>query len=89
MPDPFPYYLVLIVAIVLLIMPADKIRVAHPVLLVLAGLAMSFLPGLPTIQIDPQLIFIIFLPPIIYEAVWATSWKELWKWRRLSISSWL
>ncbi|GAB3725154.1 Na+/H+ antiporter [Spirosoma lituiforme] len=81
--DLFPYYLALIVTIVLLIMLANKIRVAYPILLVLAGLVISFVPSLPTVQIDPELIFIIFLPPLLYEAAWAISWKELWKWRRI------
>lgn len=79
----FPFYLALIVAIVLLIMLAKRIRVAYPILLVLAGLAISFVPGLPSIQINPDLIFLIFLPPLLYEAAWAISWKELWKWRRI------
>jgi len=79
----FPFYLSLIVAIILLIMLADKIKVAYPVLLVLAGLLISFIPGIPVVRIDPELIFIIFLPPLLYEAAWAISWKELWKWRRI------
>lgn len=84
--DLFPYYLTLIVTIVLLIMLANKIKVAYPILLVLAGLAISFVPGLPTVQIDPELIFVIFLPPLLYEAAWSISWKELWKWRRIVCS---
>lgn len=79
----FPFYLSLIVAIVLLIMLANKIKVAYPVLLVVAGLLISFIPGIPMIRIDPELIFIIFLPPLLYEAAWSISWKELWKWRRI------
>lgn len=79
----FPFYLGLVVAIVLLIMVANRIRVAYPVLLVVAGLLISFVPGFPEIHIDPELIFIIFLPPLLYEASWAISWKELWRWRRI------
>ncbi|MBE7176966.1 MAG: Na+/H+ antiporter [Mucilaginibacter polytrichastri] len=79
----FPFYLGIIVAIVLLIMLANRIRVAYPVLLVLAGLAISFVPGAPRIHINPELIFIIFLPPLLYEAAWSISWKELWHWRRI------
>ncbi|MBC9930188.1 Na+/H+ antiporter [Chitinophaga qingshengii] len=79
----FPFYLAIIVLIVLLIMLGNKIRVAYPVLLVLAGLAVSFIPGIPVLKIDPELIFIIFLPPLLYEAAWANSWKELWHWRRI------
>ncbi|UYQ95624.1 Na+/H+ antiporter [Chitinophaga horti] len=81
--DHFPFYLALIVLIVLLIMLGNKIKVAYPVLLVLAGLLVSFIPGIPILKIDPELIFIIFLPPLLYEAAWANSWKELWHWRRI------
>lgn len=81
--DHFPFYLALIVLIVFLIMLANRIKVAYPVLLVLAGLAISFVPGMPVLKIDPELIFIIFLPPLLYEASWANSWKELWYWRRI------
>ncbi len=79
----FPFYLAIIVLIVLLIMLGNRIKVAYPVLLVLAGLVISFVPGIPALKIDPELIFIIFLPPLLYEAAWATSWKELWHWRRI------
>lgn len=72
----FPFYLFLIVLILVLIMLANKIRVAYPVLLVVAGLLLSFIPGTPVLKIDPELIFIIFLPPLLYEAAWAGSWKE-------------
>lgn len=82
----FPFYLCLIVAIVLLIMIANKIKVAYPVLLVMAGLAISFIPGIPQIHVNPELIFIVFLPPLLYEAAWAISWKELWRWRRIICS---
>lgn len=61
----FPFYLTLIIIIVLLIMLANKIRVAYPVLLVIAGVAISFIPNIPVVKIDPELIFIIFLPPFI------------------------
>ncbi|WEK17766.1 MAG: Na+/H+ antiporter [Candidatus Pedobacter colombiensis] len=82
----FPFYLSLIIAIVLLIMLANKIKVAYPVLLVVAGLAISLIPGIPALHIDPELIFLIFLPPLLYEAAWAVSWKEMWRWRRIIVS---
>ena len=67
-------------------MLAKKIKVAYPVLLVLAGVVICAIPGTPKIKIDPDLIFIIFLPPLLYEAAWSTSWKELWRWRRIVFS---
>jgi monovalent cation/hydrogen antiporter len=50
---------------------------------VIGGLLISFIPGIPSIKIDPELIFLIFLPPLLYEAAWNTSWKEFWRWRRV------
>lgn len=82
----FPFYLGLLIVIVLLIMVANKIKVAYPILLVLAGLIISFIPGVPVINIQPELIFFIFLPPLLYEAAWKVSWKEMWKWRRIITS---
>ncbi len=79
----FPFLLGLIVLILLLVMLADKIKVAYPVLLVVAGLLISLVPGIPVLHIKPELIFIIFLPPLLYEAAFAISWKELWRWRRI------
>ncbi|RYY57409.1 MAG: Na+/H+ antiporter [Chitinophagaceae bacterium] len=79
----FPLYLILLLVIVLLVMLANKLKVAYPVLLVIAGLLISFIPGIPKVRINPELIFVIFLPPLLYEAAWTISWKELWKWRRI------
>ena len=80
------FYLLLVVIIVMLVMLAKRLKVAYPVLLVLAGLLISFIPRTPKIHIEPELIFFIFLPPLLYEAAWATSWKELWRWRRIVFS---
>lgn len=82
----FPFYLGILIVILLLIMVANKIKVAYPILLVLAGLVISFIPGVPIINIEPELIFFIFLPPLLYEAAWTVSWKELWRWRRIITS---
>lgn len=83
MVEHFHLYLAMMVAIVLLIMLANKLKIAYPVLLVVAGLLISIIPGVPVLHIDPEMIFIIFLPPLLYEAAWAISWKELWRWRRI------
>ncbi|MFA9191816.1 Na+/H+ antiporter [Flavobacterium sp. FZUC8N2.13] len=82
----FPFYLGILIVILLLIMLANKIKVAYPILLVLAGLVISFIPGVPVINIEPELIFFIFLPPLLYEAAWKVSWKEMWRWRRIITS---
>ncbi len=76
-------YVYLILIILALVMLANKLRVAYPIVLVLGGLALSFISVFSHITIDPELVFLIFLPPLLYEAAWQVSWKEFWKWRRL------
>lgn len=83
MHDSFSVYILLLIIILFLVMLAQRLRISYPIVLVLGGLAFSFSPWLPDIKIDPELIFVIFLPPLLYEAAWHTSWKELWKWRRV------
>src|SRR5690349_12114511 len=67
-------------------MIANKLRLAYPIVLVLGGLALSFSKQFSHIAIDPDLVFFIFLPPLLYEAAWQISWKEFWKWRRIIAS---
>ncbi|RZJ80259.1 MAG: Na+/H+ antiporter [Flavobacterium sp.] len=81
-----PLFLAMIAAIVLLNMLATKLKVAYPILLVLAGLLVSFIPSLPVLRIDPDLIFFIFLPPLLFEASWTVSFKEMKKWYRIITS---
>ena len=83
MHDIFIQYIYLILIILALVILANKLRVAYPIVLVLGGLALSFTDGFSRITIDPELVFFIFLPPLLYEAAWQVSWKEFWRWRRL------
>jgi len=62
---------------------ARKLRIAYPIFLALAGLLLGFLPWVPSIPIDPNLVFLIILPPILYDAAQNISLKALWKWRRI------
>ena len=82
----FPYLLLLLITIVGLTMLANKLKIAYPILLVFGGLALSLMPKLPHIAIDPNWVLLIFLPPLLYADSWALSLKELWKWRRIIFS---
>lgn len=82
----FIQYIFLILIILGLVMLANKVRLAYPIVLVLGGLALSFTAQFSHITIDPELVFFIFLPPLLYAAAWDTSWKEFWKWRRVIMS---
>ncbi|WP_116790468.1 Na+/H+ antiporter [Flavobacterium psychrotrophum] len=72
----------LLFIVMLLVLLAKKLKIAYPIFLVIAGLGISFIPGIPRMGIDPDVIFLIFLPPLLYEAAWYTSWKDFWKWKR-------
>jgi Na+/H+ antiporter len=73
----------LLLAVCLLFPLSQRLRVPYPILLVLSGLGGSLLPGLPVLEINPEVIFLVFLPALLYEAAWLTSWPDFWKWRRL------
>ncbi|HST31195.1 MAG TPA: Na+/H+ antiporter [Chthoniobacterales bacterium] len=68
--------LICLVVVALLAIVARKIRVPYPILLTVGGVLVALIPGLPTIHLDPQLVFNLFLPPLIYPAAVWTSWRD-------------
>jgi Na+/H+ antiporter len=75
------YVISLLFAVMLLVILGQKLRIAYPVFLVIGGLLISLIPAAPHPAISPDLIFLIFLPPLLYEAAWYTSWPSFWKMR--------
>jgi len=73
--------LVLLLGVTLLVMVGQKLKISYPIFLVLAGLFIGFIPGMPHIKIDPDIVFLLFLPPLLYEAAWFTSWKAFWEYK--------
>ena len=69
--------LVLVLAATLLVRLADLGKIPAPIALVLGGLAIAFIPGLPSVELEPDTIFLVFLPPLVYAAGWRTSPLEL------------
>jgi CPA1 family monovalent cation:H+ antiporter len=67
---------VLVIATVLL-GAAQVTRIPYPILLVVGGLGVALVPGIPTIELDPELVFVAFLPPLLYGAAYFTSLREL------------
>jgi len=55
---------------------ARRLKVPYPIVLVLAGLAISFVPRIPRVPLDPNIVFVIFLPPLLYASAWTMSWRE-------------
>src|SRR5665213_255889 len=55
---------------------ARKLQTPYPIVLVIAGLLLGLVPGIPRITLDPNLIFLVVLPPLLYAAAWVTSWRD-------------
>src|SRR5713226_7929847 len=66
----------LLAAVAALALLARKIPVPYPILLVLGGLALALIPGLPEPRLDPELVFLVFLPPLLYPAALFTPWRD-------------
>lgn len=55
---------------------SNKYKFPFPIALVLCGVVISVIPGLPVISLSPDIVFLIFLPPLLYSGAWYTSWHE-------------
>jgi monovalent cation/hydrogen antiporter len=56
---------------------ANLVQVPYPITLVLGGTAIGFIPGIPSVELDPELVLLIFLPPLLYGAAFFTSLRDL------------
>ena len=69
--------LLLLMAIgVVVAVVAQRVKTAPSILLVIAGGALAFIPGLPTIELAPEFVLLVILPPLIYSAGVSMSWRE-------------
>jgi monovalent cation/hydrogen antiporter len=67
----------LLIAATVLAITARRLAIPYPVLLVVGGTAIGFLPGLPDIELAPEVVFLLFLPPILFAAGFFTSIRDL------------
>ena len=63
----------MLLAMVTLTAVSRRLLVPYPIVLVLGGLVLGLLPGVPDLQLDPGLVFLVFLPPILWSAAYGTS----------------
>src|SRR5881628_3152228 len=68
--------IVLLAAVLALTSVARKVLIPYPIILVIGGLVLGLVPGLPTVTLNPDLIFLVFLPPILWAAAYFTSLRE-------------
>lgn len=66
-----------LLAVTVLAAFADRVNLPHAVVLLLGGLAVGFVPGTPEVRLDPEIIFLVFLPPIIYSAAFAFAAEDI------------
>jgi NhaP-type Na+/H+ or K+/H+ antiporter len=66
----------LLVAVAALATLATRLKIPYPILLVLGGSALGFVPQLPRVELDPELVFLLFLPPLLYVSALFTSWRD-------------
>src|SRR3954469_1188664 len=69
--------LVVLATVLLLIVLADRLDLPYPILLVLGGLGIGFAPGVPDFRLDPDVVLLIVLPPLLYSAAFFSSLREL------------
>jgi len=68
--------LLLLVLVAFFAVMANRLKVPYPIVLVIAGLVISFFPRMPRIPLDPDIVFVIFLPPLLYASAWSASLRE-------------
>lgn len=69
-------FLLLLLFVVVFGILARKLRISYPIVMVIGGLLLSFVPGIPKVTLNPDLVFLVILPPLLYSAAWTTSWRE-------------
>jgi Na+/H+ antiporter len=69
-------FLLLLLFVVAFAWLARKLETPYPIVLVIAGLLLGFVPGIPKITLNPEIVFLVVLPPLLYAAAWVTPWRE-------------
>ena len=68
--------LLLLILVAALALVAKRLRVAYPIVMVIGGLCLSFIPRIPDVSLDPNVVFLIILPPLVFSAAFHTSWRD-------------
>lgn len=68
--------LLLLLFVVLFAWLARKLETPYPIVLVVAGLLLGFVPGIPKVTLNPEIVFLVVLPPLLYAAAWVMPWRE-------------
>lgn len=66
----------LLLAVALFALLARKVAIPYPILFVIGGLLLSVIPSVPRVRLEPDLVFMFFLPPLLFPAALFTSWRD-------------
>jgi monovalent cation/hydrogen antiporter len=53
-----------------------RLNIPYPIVLLVGGLILGFVPGIPTLELTPDLVLLLILPPLLQAEAWFTSWRE-------------
>jgi Na+/H+ antiporter len=68
--------ILLLIGVLLFMAVARRLTIPYPIFLVVGGLALSFVPRVPVVHLDPDLVFLVFLPPVLWAAAYFTSLRD-------------
>jgi len=72
----------ILLASLLIALAAKRLGQPYPIALVIGGLCLAAIPGTPEVTLDPNIVFYVLLPPVLFEAAYFTSWRDLMAQRR-------
>jgi Na+/H+ antiporter len=72
----FEIIIMVFAILIALLAIADRLKLPSPILLVAAGLTLGFIPSMPSFILNPEVVFLLFLPPVLYDAASHTSWHD-------------
>ena len=80
-----PVLILLLILVVVLAVLAKRFRTPYPIILVIGGLFLSLVPRMPHAELNPEVVFLVFLPPLLFSAAFQTSWRDF-RYNMVSIS---
>jgi CPA1 family monovalent cation:H+ antiporter len=72
----FEIIIMVFAILIALLAIADRLKLPSPILLVAVGLTLGFIPSMPSFILNPEVVFLLFLPPVLYDAASHTSWHD-------------
>ena len=71
-----PILLLLLVLVSALAIIAKRLQIAYPIVMVIGGLCLSVVPHIPRVSLNPDVVFLVILPPLLFTAAFHISWRE-------------